>query len=173
MKNLEQIENTLIKRIKEDKIQQKTNFSKKSKSYEFIKEHYKKCLQLISPIMLNGKIILKEFQYNIIMHLFRLTLGIDYIPSIFIKQIAEMSSFTSIEVEGCFGEIKSHKSTEFLSMYYKIVSVIMNNKYIKESKKKFFESVMTEKLNEKTISFCNENSLKYYLFFYEFNYTIK
>ena len=153
MKNLEQIEEMLIKRIKEEKSQQKNNFTKKSKSYEFLKEHYKKCLQLISPIMLNGKIIIKEFQYNIIMHLFRLTLRTDYIPSVFIKQIAEMSSFTTIEIEGYFSEIKSHKSTEFLTMYYKIVSVIMNNKYIKESKKKFFESVMTEKLNEKTISF--------------------
>ena len=153
MKNLQQIEEMITSKIKEEKLSQKNNFTKKSKSYEFLKEHYKKCLQLISPIMLNGKIIIKEFQYNIIMHLFRLTLRTDYIPSVFIKQIAEMSSFTTIEIEGYFSEIKSHKSTEFLTMYYKIVSVIMNNKYIKESKKKFFESVMTEKLNEKTISF--------------------
>ena len=149
MNNLEKIEEMLIKRVKEENSIQKN----KSKKNEFIKEHYTKCLQLISPIMYNGKIIIKEFQYNIIMHLFRLTLNIDYIPSIFIKQIAEMSSFTTIEIEGFFAEIKSHKSTEFLSMYYKIVSVIMNNKYIKESKKKYFENVMTEKLNEKTISF--------------------
>ena len=149
MKNLEQIEEMLIKRAKEENSLQKN----KSKSNEFIKEHYKNCLQLISPIMSNGKIVIKEFQYNIIMHLFRLTLNLDYIPSVFIKQIAEMSSFTTIEVEGYFAELKSHKSTEFLSMYYKIVSVIMNNKYIKESKKKFFENVMSEKLNEKTISF--------------------
>jgi hypothetical protein len=152
MKNLEQIEDMLSKKIKEEKSSQK-NFSKKSKSYEFIKEHFKKCLQLMSPLISNGKIILKEFQYNIIMHLFRLTLQIDYIPSAFIKQIAELSSFTNIEIEGYFGELKSHKSSEFLSMYYKIVSVIMSNKYIKDSKKKFFESIMTEKLNEKTNSF--------------------
>ena len=149
MKNLDQIEEMLIRHAKEENSLQKH----KSKSNEFIKEHYKNCLQLISPIMSNGKIVIKEFQYNIIMHLFRLTLSIDYIPSVFIKQIAEMSSFTTIEVEGYFAELKSHKSTEFLSMYYKIVSVIMNNKYIKESKKKFFENVMSEKLNEKTISF--------------------
>ena len=153
MKNLQQIEEMLIKKIKEEKSSQKNNYTKKAKSYELIKEHYKKCLQLISPIMSNGEIIIKEFQYNVIMHLFRLTLKIDYIPSMFIKQIAEMSSFTTIEIEGYFGEIKSHKSSEFLSMYYKIVSVIMNNKNIKESKKKFFEGIMTEKLNEKTISF--------------------
>ena len=149
MKNLEQIEEMLSKKIKEEKTTQK-NFSKKSKTYEFLKDHYKKCLQLMSPLISNGKIIIKEFQYNIIMHLFRLTLQIDYIPSAFIKQIAELSSFNSIEIEGYFGEMKSHKSSEFLSMYYKIVSVIMNNKYIKETKKKFFESIMTEKLNEKT-----------------------
>ena len=153
MKNLQQIEEMLTKKIKEEKSLQKNIIKKKSKSYEFLKEHYKKCLQLISPIMSNGKIIIKDFQYNIIMHLFRLTLNVDYIPSIFIKQIAEMSSFTTIEIEGYFYELKSHKSSEFLSMYYKIVSVIMNNKYIKESKKKFFENIMTEKLNEKTISF--------------------
>ena len=152
MKNLEQIEEMLSKKIKEEKTTQK-NFSKKSKTYEFLKDHYKKCLQLMSPLISNGKIIIKEFQYNIIMHLFRLTLQIDYIPSAFIKQIAELSSFNSIEIEGYFGEMKSHKSSEFLSMYYKIVSVIMNNKYIKETKKKFFESIMTEKLNEKTNSF--------------------
>ena len=138
MKNLQQIEEMLTKKIKEEKSLQKNIFKKKSKSYEFLKEHYKKCLQLISPIMSNGKIIIKDFQYNIIMHLFRLTLNVDYIPSIFIKQIAEMSSFTTIEIEGYFYELKSHKSSEFLSMYYKIVSVIMNNKYIKESKKKVF-----------------------------------
>ena len=149
MNNLEKIEEMLIRRVKEENSFHKNN----SKKNELIKEHYTNCLQLISPIMSNGKIIIKEFQYKIIMHLFRLTLNIDYIPSIFIKQIAEMSSFTTIEIEGFFAEIKSHKSTEFLSMYYKIVSVIMNNKYIKESKKKYFESVMTEKLNEKTISF--------------------
>ena len=134
MKNLEQIEEMLSKKIKEEKTTQK-NFSKKSKTYEFLKVHYKKCLQLMSPLISNGKIIIKEFQYNIIMHLFRLTLQIDYIPSAFIKQIAELSSFNSIEIEGYFGEMKSHKSSEFLSMYYKIVSVIMNNKYIKETKK--------------------------------------
>ena len=150
MASLEKIEEMLIKKAKEDSLQKNKS---KSKRNEFIKEHYKKCLQLISPIMNNGKIIIKEFQYNIIMHLFRLSLNIDYIPSVFIKQIAEMSSFTTIEIEGFFAEIKSHKSTEFLSMYYKIVSIIMNNKNIKESKRKFFENVMSEKLNEKTISF--------------------
>ena len=150
MASLEKIEEMLIKKAKEDSLQKNKS---KSKRNEFIKEHYKKCLQLISPIMNNGKIIIKEFQYNIIMHLFRLSLNIDYIPSVFIKQMAELSSFTTIEIEGFFAEIKSHKSTEFLSMYYKIVSVIMNNKYIKESKKKYFENVMSEKLNEKTISF--------------------
>ena len=138
MKNLQQIEEMLTKRIKEEKSTLKNTFTKKSKSYEVLKEHYKKCLQLISPLMTNGKIIIKEFQYNIIMHLFRLTLKIDYIPSVFIKQIAEMGSFSTIEIEGYFDEIKSHKSSEFLTMYYKIVSVIMNNKYIKESKKKIF-----------------------------------
>ena len=81
MKNLEQIEEMLIKRAKEENSLQKN----KSKSNEFIKEHYKNCLQLISPIMSNGKIVIKEFQYNIIMHLFRLTLNLDYIPSVFIK----------------------------------------------------------------------------------------
>ena len=152
MKNLERIEEMLSKKLKEEKSSQK-NFSKKSKTYEFLKDHYKKCLQLMFPLISNGKIIIKEFQYNIIMHLFRLTLQIDYIPSAFIKQIAELSSFTSIEIEGYFGEMKSHKSSEFLTMYYKIVSVIMNNKYIKESKKKFFENIMTERLNEKINSF--------------------
>ena len=149
MNSLEKIEEMIIKKAKEENFMPR----KKSKYNDFIKEHYKKCLHLITPIMFNKKIVIKEFQYNIIMHLFRLTLNIDYIPSVFIKLIAEMSSFTTIEIEGFFAEIKSHKSTEFLSMYYKIVSVIMNNKYIKESKKKYFESVMTEKLNEKTISF--------------------
>ena len=111
MKNFKQIEDMLIKKAKEDNIIHKNNLLKKTRNNEFIKEHYKNCLQLISPIMSNGKIVIKEFQYNIIMHLFRLTLSLDYIPSVFIKQIAEMSSFTTIEIEGFFAEIKSHKST--------------------------------------------------------------
>ena len=56
-----------------------------------------------------------------------------------------MSYFNAIEIECFFAKIKSHKIFEFLSMYYKIMSVIMNNKY--------FGNVMTEKLNDKTISF--------------------
>ena len=133
--NFELMEEMLIKKYKSESSAKDQKKEKVSKGNEFIKEHYKRCLKLISPIMSNGKIIMKEFQFNIIMHLFRLVLSIDYIPSIFIRQIAEMSSFTTIEVEGFFTEVKTHKSTEFLSMYYKILSLIMNNKLIKEPKK--------------------------------------
>ena len=71
------------------------------------------------------------------MNLFRFALNLGYIPSVFIKQIDETSSFTTIEIEGVFAEIKSHKSMEFLSMHHKIVSIIINNKYNKEPKKIF------------------------------------
>ena len=140
MKNiLEKLEEKIINEYKE-----------KKKNKDFIKEHYKHCLDLINPIVSDGNIIINEYQYNIMMHLFNLANSIEYIPTLFIKQIASLSSFKIIELTGFSKEIQNSKSTEFLSHYYKIVSVIMNNKFIKENKKKFFEKIVSEKLNEKT-----------------------
>jgi hypothetical protein len=69
----------------------------------------------------------------------------------------------SIELEGIFMENKSNKKTEFLSHYYKIVSIIMKNKYVKLEKKNIFEKVITEKLTENTVqslvaNFTQKNS---------------
>ena len=50
MKNLKQIEEMLIKKAKEENYLHKNNLLKKTKNNEFIKEHYKNCLQLISPM---------------------------------------------------------------------------------------------------------------------------
>ena len=113
-------------------------YKEKKKNKDFIKEHYKHSLDLINPIVSDGNIIIHEYQYNRMMHLFNLSNSIEYIPTIFIKQIANLSSFKNIEIKGFSKEVQNSKSTEFLSHYYKIVSVIMNNKYIKESKKKIF-----------------------------------
>ena len=118
---------------------------------DFLKDHYKHFLKLLNPIIFKGQMVMNEYQYSLMVHLFNLCANIEYVPSVFIKQIAEMSSFTSVELVGIPKEIRSRKSTEFLSMYYKIVSIIMNNKYIKEDKKKIFEKIVSQKLNEKTV----------------------
>ena len=125
---------------------------KTSENYhEQIKEHFKYCLKLINPIMFEGKIQMNEFKYNIMMHLFNITNLIDYIPSIFIKQIAEISSFNTFEVNGFFNEIAKYKCRNFLTQYYKTVSVIINNKQIKKEKKETFEKIVCKNLNEKTV----------------------
>src|SRR5690349_13808322 len=99
---------------------------------EFIKTHYKALLQLVNPILVEKKIILNDYQFKSMMHLFGLCNHIEYIPSFFIKEIAEMSFYLqTIEIEGIFNECRSARKTEFLSLYYKLVSVIMKNKFIK------------------------------------------
>ncbi len=104
------------------------------KYHEHIKEHFKYCLKLINPIMSEGKIQMNEFKYNIMMHLFNITNLIDYIPSLFIKQIAEISSFNTFEVNGFFNEISKYKIRNFLTQYYETVAISVSNNLIKEEK---------------------------------------
>ena len=136
---LKQLEKKIIEEYKD-----------KKRNKDFIKEHYKHSLELINPIVSDGNSIINEYQYNIMMHLFNLASSIEYIPSIFIKQIASLSLFKTLEITGFSYEVQTSKRTEFLSHYYKIVSIIMNNKFIKESKKNIFEKIVSDKLNEKT-----------------------
>jgi hypothetical protein len=119
---------------------------------EFIKTHYKAILQMANPIIVDKKIILNGYQFKLMMHLFNICNHVSYIPSFFIKEIAEMSFYLqNLEVDGFFHELKSAKKTEFLSMYYKIVSVIMKNKHIKPEKKGVFEKIISQKLTENTV----------------------
>ena len=141
LKNLNALEKKIITEYK----------NKNTNNKDFLKEHYKHFLKLLNPIVFKGQIVMNEFQYNLMMHLFTLCSQIRYVPSCFIKQIAEMSSFTTIELVGFPLPIKTQKSTEFLSQYYKIVSIITNNTYIKSNKKKIFEKIVSQKLNEKTV----------------------
>jgi hypothetical protein len=69
----------------------------------------------------------------------------------------------NLDLDGMFQDIKSTKKTEFLSHYYKIVSRIMKNKYIKQDKKIIFENLITQKLKENTVqslvaNFTQKNS---------------
>lgn len=57
----------------------------------------------------------------------------------------------NLELDGIFQDLRSTKKTEFLSNYYKIVSKIMKNKYIKQEKKNIFEKLITQKLKENTV----------------------
>ena len=123
----------------------------KPDSKKVIKDHYNTMLNLIDQIMFNGILRMNEFQYMLMVHLFTLASKITYIPSIFIQNIAEMSSFTEIVLIGIPKETITSKSTDFLSMYYKIVSEIMNNNYIKKEKKVVFEKIVSVKLNENTV----------------------
>ena len=130
-------------------IEEHTPLTNKSKL--FLKEHYSAVLKLINQIMFDEVLQMNEFQYMLMVHLFTLASKLSYIPSAFVQFVAEMSSFTKIELVGMPMEAISAKSIDFLSMYYKIVSEIMNNKYIKRDKKELFEKIVSEKLNERTV----------------------
>ena len=108
---------------------------------DLLKIHYKKIIELINPIITdNKKLILDEYKDRLINHLFILSSFIEYIPSYFIKLIAEISCYLhTLEWEGILKDLKSFKSTEFLTNYYKTISIILKNKYIKEEKKQIFE----------------------------------
>jgi hypothetical protein len=70
----------------------------------------------------------------------------------FIKEIAELSQhLQNLEIEGFYSDTKSNRKTEFLSNYYKIVSKIMKNKFIKADKKILFEKIISHKLTENTV----------------------
>ncbi len=108
---------------------------------QLLKLHYKKILELINPIIFDNKIlILDEFKDRLINHLFTLCYNIEYIPSVFVKFIAEISLYlNSLEWEGILKDLRNYKSTEFLSNYYKIISLILKNKHIIPEKKQIFE----------------------------------
>ena len=108
---------------------------------ELLKLHYKRILELINPIIIdNKKLIIDEFKDRLINHLFILSYNIEYIPSHFIKLIAEICCYLhTLEWEGILRDLKNYKSTEFLTNYYKIISIILKNKFIKAEKKQIFE----------------------------------
>ena len=86
---------------------------------DLLKIHYKKIIELINPIITdNKKLILDEYKDRLINHLFILSSFIEYIPSYFIKLIAEISCYLhTLEWEGILKDLKSFKSTEFLTNY--------------------------------------------------------
>jgi hypothetical protein len=66
--------------------------------------------------------------------------------------MAEMSQHLgNLDIDGIYSDTKSNRKTEFLSNYYKIVSKIMKNKYIKAEKKVLFEKIISHKLTENTV----------------------
>ena len=130
------LDNKCLKNFEKKIIEENSQYLNK----EFIQTHYKTLLQLANPIIIDKKIIMNDYQFKLMMHLFGLCNHIEYIPSFFIKEITEMSFYLqTIEIEGIFSECKSGRKTEFLSLYYKLVSIIMKNKYIKPEKRNIFE----------------------------------
>ena len=109
---LKQLEKKIIEEYKD-----------KKRNKDFIKEHYKHSLELINPIVSDGNTIINEYQYNIMMHLFNLASSIEYIPSIFIKQIASLSLFKNLEITGFSKEVQTSNKPE---------STVMKLQQIKE-----------------------------------------
>lgn len=66
----------------------------------------------------------------------------------------------NFDLVGIFSDIKVDKKTNFISYYYKMVSVILKNKYVKESKKKVFEQVISQNITEKTVNLLMANFTK-------------
>jgi hypothetical protein len=62
------------------------NFEKKLKddklNIEFIKNHYKSVLLMINPLIVENKIILNDYQYKLMIHLFNICNHVDYVPSL-------------------------------------------------------------------------------------------
>jgi hypothetical protein len=49
---------------------------------DFIKNHYKSILQMINPIVIENKIILNDYQYKLMIHLFNICYQVEYVPSL-------------------------------------------------------------------------------------------
>ena len=82
---------------------------------DLLKIHYKKIIELINPIITdNKKLILDEYKDRLINHLFILSSFIEYIPSYFIKLIAEISCYLhTLECEGILKDLKSLNQLNF------------------------------------------------------------
>jgi hypothetical protein len=75
--------------------------------------------------------------------------------------MAELSQYLqNLEIDGSYSDTKSNRKTEFLSNFYKIVSKIMKNKYIKADKKILFEKIISHKLTENTVQALMSNFTK-------------
>src|SRR5437870_3700251 len=97
-------ENNHLRHLEKNIIESnKTTFNKK-----FLELHFSNILSLIDPLITDNSLIINEFQDNLLNHLFSLCFGIDYIPSIFIKKIAEIScSIHTLEYIGILKDMKS------------------------------------------------------------------
>jgi hypothetical protein len=49
---------------------------------DFLKSHFRTILQMAGHIIVDGKIVLNDYQYRLIMHIFNLCYHIEYIPSL-------------------------------------------------------------------------------------------
>jgi hypothetical protein len=62
------------------------NFENKFKeekiNIELIKTHYKCVLKMTNPIIIENKIILNDYQYKLMIHLFDICYHIEYVPSL-------------------------------------------------------------------------------------------
>ena len=118
---------------------------------EKIKSHTQLILnqiQLIddSQIKLNPRSV---FLFN---HLISIYSKIDYIPTIFIKKVSDLSQFINqISVHECFETQIHYLTIDFLTNYYRVISLILRSKNVKKNKKENFENLMSQRINFKYI----------------------
>ena len=119
-----------------------------------VKLHYDNMINLLGKIIIDNRLLLTENNLNILSHLFNLTLSIDYIPSCFIKLIAEIScniqTFDTLGLK--HNSKKDSLMVEFLKGYYKTVSSIIRNPNVKREKKEIFEKVVSAKLTSNSVN---------------------
>jgi hypothetical protein len=71
-------DNKYLKNFEKRIIEDNKNYLNK----EFIKSHYQTILQMANPIIIDKKIILNDFQFKLMMHLFNICNHVEYIPSL-------------------------------------------------------------------------------------------
>lgn len=61
------------------------------------------------------------------------------------------------ELDGFFQDVISSKSTDFLSKFYKALSIILKNKNIKKEKREVFENIITQRISETLVKLVISN----------------
>lgn len=132
-----------------------------SKNKEKVKAHYHRIILMIGDITTSKDLILTPRSLSLIQHLYSLTSKIDYIPSVYIKLIADLSHFLHIlKIDSCFASQKHSLTIEFLAGYYKTVSHILKNQKIKKEKRETFEKIITTKLSNHSVNWLINNFLQ-------------
>ena len=85
----------------------------------FVSDHFSTMLDLRGFIVSKGTICMNSYQVELMNHLFRICFNNDYIPSLFIKDIANISLYINeVRIIGVFPQfVKEEKVNFFINIF--------------------------------------------------------